>query len=67
MTIGKQLRLVGAGNGNTVSDSIVQSAAANTPVMTVTTGGIDATHRQSIENCVSRQPQGAAIAAQAFG
>jgi pectin methylesterase-like acyl-CoA thioesterase len=35
VTVNKQLTLDGAGSGSGVGDTILQSAAANTPVMTI--------------------------------
>src|SRR3954469_4548330 len=47
----KRLLVVGAGSGNNpLVDTIIQSAAANTAVITVTAGGDNATDRFVIQN-----------------
>ena len=48
--VNKCLTIVGAGSGTSANDTIVQSAAANTPVLTLSTGGSDAANRLAIQN-----------------
>jgi hypothetical protein len=49
--INKRLLLIGAGSGNNpLVDTIIQSAAANTPVITMTAGGDNSTDRFVIQN-----------------
>jgi hypothetical protein len=51
LTISKQLTIVGSGNGtNSTVDTIVTSATANTPVITLSAGGVSTTSRMTIKN-----------------
>ncbi|MFN9594300.1 MAG: hypothetical protein ACK56G_16510, partial [Pirellulaceae bacterium] len=51
LTVNKRLTITGAGSGNVPATStIITSAAANTPVITVSAGGTDATNRLVLQN-----------------
>ncbi|MCL4202554.1 MAG: autotransporter-associated beta strand repeat-containing protein, partial [Pirellulaceae bacterium] len=50
LTVNKRITLDGAGSGNTAADTVITSAAGNTPVIQVTGSGLDDTHRLIVQD-----------------